>query len=157
MSSADAAPNASAGDPAGPGPGRSGAGSQKPRVLLVDDEPDFVEPIAFWLKAKGYLVTEAENGVKALELIKQVPPDVVFLDINMPQMNGIETLRHIRGFNPTLPVIMVTAAYDDQDKFQDAKALGIAGFFPKSESLDQIGAILQTALRTLRTPRSPGR
>ena len=123
---------------------------QRPRILLVDDEPDFIETMSFWLKAKGYPVTSAENGIKALEILQQGQQDVVFLDVNMPHMDGIEVLRNIRKFNPTLPVIMVTAAFQDEVKFSEAKALGISGFFPKGTSLSQLGNVLEVALRTLR-------
>ena len=125
---------------------------QKPRILLVDDEPDFIETISFWLTAKGYPVTKAESGFTALEILQQKQHDVVFLDVNMPKMDGVETLRHIRKFNATLPVIMVTAAFQDDVKFTEAKALGISGFFPKGTSLTQLGNVLEVALRTLRPP-----
>jgi two-component system nitrogen regulation response regulator NtrX len=126
----------------------------RPRILLVDDEPDFIETIAFWLTAKGCPVTKADSGLKALEILQQGPQDVVFLDVNMPQMDGIETLRQIRKLHPTLPVIMVTAAFQDEIKFTEAKALGISGFFPKGTTLSQLGNVLEVALRTLR-PTTP--
>ena len=130
------------------------AGRQHRRVLIVDDEPDFIEPIAFWLQARGYPVTKARNGIQALEIIKREPPDVVFLDLNMPQMDGVETLQRIRQFDKKLAVIIVTAAYGNQDKLRKVQALGISGFFPKSEGLDKLGQLLQATLSTLRMPGS---
>jgi len=128
---------------------------QKVRILLVDDEPDYVEPVAYWLNSQGHQVTTVENGVKALESLQQHEYDVVFLDVNMPQMNGIETLRRLRETNKTLPVIMVTAAYQDEFKFTEAKALGIAGYFPKGSPLTQLSHVLEVALRMLRKPGAP--
>lgn len=118
------------------------------RVLLVDDERDFIEPIAFWLKSKGYEVTMASNGAEAMANLRLQPPDIVFLDINMPVMDGLEALKNIRDFNKDLPVIMVTAAYGSEEKISRAKALGISGFFAKTYTFDQLVQMIQVTLRT---------
>lgn len=119
----------------------------KIQVLLVDDESDFLEPISFWLKSKGYSVMLANNGQKAIELIKSNHPDIVFLDINMPVMSGIETLTCIRKFNKEIPVIILTA-YGDRESTTKANQLGISGFFPKKANLTQFADILEVTLRT---------
>lgn len=125
--------------------------AEKHRILIVDDEVDFAESLAYWLEAKGYPVERAENGKEALERIAENPPDVVFMDINMPVMGGIEALKKLRETNKTLPVVMVTAAYQDTEKFMQSKELGISGFFPKSESLNQLGRVLEIALKGIKT------
>ena len=130
--------------------------SSKPRVLLVDDEQDYNDTITFWLKAKGYPVTQAASGIEALEILQGQSHDVVFLDINMPRMDGIETLRRIRERHAALPVIMVTAAFQAEVKFKEARALGISGFFPKGSSLNQLGHVLEVALKMLRTTDRAG-
>ena len=117
-------------------------------VLLVDDEFDFVEPVAFWLKSRGYTVTTAHTGREALQKIKEIAPDIVFLDINMPGMDGIETLQEIRGLDKGLPVVMVTAAFSNEEKINKAKELGIAGFFAKNYTFDQLVQMIQVTLRT---------
>ena len=117
------------------------------KVLLVDDEADFLQPVSFWLRAKHYDVRTASNGEEALERVKQELPDIIFLDINMPKMNGIETLRNIRAEHKLLPVIMVTASYQNEVYFRDANALGISGFFPKSSSLSELANIIDISLR----------
>ena len=117
------------------------------RILLVDDETDFLTPVSFGLQARGYLVTTASNGQQALERITQEAPDVVFLDIHMPVMDGLETLRRIRALTKDLPVIMVTAVYQDEKNFATANALGISGFFPKQSSLADLVKIIETSLR----------
>lgn len=125
------------------------------RVLLVDDEVDFLEAVSFWLTSQGYRVTTAESGERALTILKEERHDVVFLDVLMPKMDGIETLRRIRMFNKSLPVILVTTStLEDEDKYVGAKALGIAGLFPKGTSLVQLGEILEVALRRIRAPRA---
>ena len=117
------------------------------RVLLVDDEADFLQPVSFWLRSKGYDVATAPNGQDAIDSIGRAVPDIVFMDINMPGMNGLETLRNIRTTNQKLPVIMVTAAYQNEKYFAEANALGISGFFPKSHSLSELASIIETSLR----------
>ncbi len=118
------------------------------RVLLVDDESDFTEPIAFWLKSRGYEVMTASNGQEAVDRIKSDPPDITFLDINMPVMDGLEALKTIRTFNKKLPIIMVTAAYSSEDKITRAKASGVSGFFAKNYTFDQLVQMIQVTLRT---------
>ena len=79
------------------------------RVLLVDDEQDYLEAMAKRMKHRGLEVSTANDGALALELIRERPFDVVMLDILMPEMDGIETLKHIREDKPDLEVIVVTA------------------------------------------------
>ena len=128
---------------------------RKLHVLFVDDEADFLEPIALWVKSKGYHVTTASRGKQAIELIQRDPPDIVFLDVQMPELDGLETLRRIRAFNSEIPVVIVTAAYQDETTFADAKTLGISGFFPKQESLDKLGELLEVTLRMHGKLKSP--
>lgn len=118
----------------------------KKHVLLVDDEIDFLDTISFWLQSKGYDVKVAHSGKEALSMIAADEPYLVFLDINMPQMSGIEILENIRKTNPKLPVIMVTAAYN-AERMAKAQSLGISGFFPKNESLEDLAKLLEVTLR----------
>ncbi|MCK4881686.1 MAG: response regulator [Candidatus Omnitrophica bacterium] len=117
---------------------------KKFNILLVDDEMDFIEPIAFWLEAKGYSVQTALNGKDALKLVGEKVPDIVLLDINMPIMNGIDTLKNIRENNQTLPVIMITAELEQLPVLQE---LGISGFFPKEGTLAQLEQLLEPIIR----------
>lgn len=128
----------------------------KIRVLLVDDEKDFLEPISFWLESKGYSVILANNGQQAIELLKSSHPDIIFLDINMPVMDGIEALVRIRKFNKEIPVILLTA-HGDSKKTAVVRQLGISGFFPKKANLAQLTDILETTLRTHKKLHSPRR
>ncbi|MCK4519879.1 MAG: response regulator [Candidatus Omnitrophica bacterium] len=118
----------------------------KIQVLLVDDERDFLEPISFWLKSKGYSVILANNGRQAIKLVKSDHPDIVFLDINMPVMDGIEALARIRKFNKEIPIILLTA-HGDSKVTAVVNQLGISGFFPKKANLTQLTDILETTLR----------
>ena len=114
------------------------------KILLVDDEADFLEPIAFWLEAKGYSVRMALNGQDALKRIEEEVPHIIFLDINMPVMNGIDTLKNIRVKHKTLPVIMITAEVEQLAVLHE---LGISGFFPKGGTLAQLEQLLEPVIR----------
>jgi len=113
-------------------------------VLLVDDEKDFLDPIAFWLEAKGYAVRVADNGQKAIECIEKNLPNIVLLDINMPVMDGIETLKYIREHFGDLPVIMITA---ETERLPVLQEMGISGFFPKEGTLEQLEQLLEPVIR----------
>jgi len=118
---------------------------EKPfNILLVDDEQDFLDPIAFWLESKGHHVRMAINGEEALKLIAEQTPNIILLDVNMPVMNGIDTLKTIRETDKNLPVIMITAELEKLPILQD---MGISGFFPKGGTLDQLEQLLDPILR----------
>jgi CheY-like chemotaxis protein len=120
---------------------------EKIKILLVDDEPDFLVPIAFWLNSKGYEVAVASSGEKAINMLKkEKKPSLVFLDINMPGIDGIETLSRIRKFDKDLAIIMVTA-YADEEKFTQAKKFNTSGFFPKGGSLEELQKTIEVTLR----------
>ena len=72
-------------------------GSENFKILLVDDEPDILEIISYTLKSDGYLVFTEENGIKAIELAKKVKPQLIILDVMMPEMDGIEACEIIRN------------------------------------------------------------
>ena len=119
----------------------------KVQVLLVDDEPDFVESMSLWLESKGYSVAVASSGEQAIRMIKEQTPHIVFLDIKMPGMDGIETLRRIRAFNRKLPVIIITA-YADEEKLLKSQQLNVSGFFAKDEDVKVLQNTIELTLKT---------
>lgn len=120
----------------------------KKRILLVDDEPDFQEVIKSRLEVNSYEVIIASDGKEALETLKKEKVDAVLLDILMPRMNGIETLKNIRQDNKQLPVFMLTA-YSDKVNFGLANELGASGYIVKTSDLqkeiDNVTAALRVA------------
>jgi CheY-like chemotaxis protein len=116
------------------------------KILLVDDEADFIQAMSYWFKSKGYSVLSAGNGQEALKLIKESPPDIVFLDINMPVMDGYQTLKCIREFNQDLPVIIISAYVDDQ-RARDTVRYGVSGIFYKGKDFAEGLSLLESALR----------
>jgi len=117
------------------------------KCLLVDDEDDFREVMTFWLKSKGYLVIEAAEGETAVRLTREENPDIIFMDLNMPVMDGIEALKRIREFNKDVPVIVISAYIDDK-KAKDTMAYGISGVFYKGKDFREGLSLLEAALRT---------
>ena len=94
------------------------------KILLVDDEPDFVETLQFFLEANEYQVVTATNGEEALEKAIEEEPDLILLDIMMPKMNGLVACRKLKNSKNTIsiPIIMVTAKGNREDVAQAARA-----------------------------------
>lgn len=117
------------------------------RILLVDNEAEFCESMTYWLETKNHQVQSCYSGPEAIELVKKTDLDIMFLDIHMPDMDGMEVLRQIRSFNKTLPIIMVTG-YAKEEKMKEAINLGISGFFPKTATFEELGRVIKAAIRT---------
>jgi DNA-binding NtrC family response regulator len=107
------------------------------KVLIVDDEEDFLETIVKRLRARGIQVAGAESGYKALELIEDDGFDVVILDVKMPGMDGIETLREIKKKKPLLEVIMLTGHASVESGIQGMQ-LGAFDYVMKPVALDEL-------------------
>ncbi len=86
------------------------------KILIVDDEPETVRVLAVMLGMKGYEVRKAFRGVQALEMIAREPPDLVLLDIMLPDIDGIGILRRLRSAPATrqLPVVLISARSSDE-------------------------------------------
>ena len=116
------------------------------KVLLIDDEDDFRQLMKFWLESKGYSVLAASNGAEGIKLVKNDQPNIIFLDLRMPVMDGVATLKEIRTFDRDLPVIVISAFLDDP-RAKEAMAFGISGVFNKAKNFDEGLTILEVALR----------
>jgi two-component system phosphate regulon response regulator PhoB len=90
----------------------------RPRILAVDDEPDLLELVRMGLEAAGYEVETAETGARALERLRAAPPDLVLLDLMLPDLSGTELCKRIRSDArlSELPVIMLTAKGEEVDR-----------------------------------------
>jgi two-component system chemotaxis response regulator CheY len=117
------------------------------RILAVDDSPSVRKLVEFSLKAKGYLVSTAENGQEALEMLQQVKFDGIILDINMPRMDGFEFLRMVRGDGrlAAIPVLMLTTEGQDGDKVK-AMNLGATAYLVKPFKPTEILVAIETML-----------
>ena len=109
----------------------------KIKLLFVDDEVDFLATIEEFFTGLGYPVFTASNGQQGLLRLKESLPDVVFLDISMPYMDGSETLRLIREINPKIKVIIVSG-YASESLAKDLLTQGAYDFFQKPIDLLQL-------------------
>jgi len=116
------------------------------KILLVDDEEELLKAMKIRLTCWGYDVLTAGNGQEAIQLVKKNAPDGVILDIMMPGMDGIETLRQIRRFDKKIPVFMLTA-YGDEERFAKTKKLGISGFIHKGAEFGNASEFVRIALK----------
>ena len=114
-------------------------------ILLIDDDKDYLKVMGSWLESVGYKVTSAASGEEALNKIEVSRPQVVFLDLRMPGMDGMEVLEKIRAKDKKLPVIIVTG-YGDKEKEEEASKLEISGFFPKGEDFSKAAQLIEMAL-----------
>jgi len=115
------------------------------RILAVDDEERILTFLKSKLKASGYNVITAGNGKEALELAQAQQPDLIVLDIVMPKMDGIETLRELRGFS-SIPVIMLSAKGSDIDKIKGL-SLGADDYLAKPFNPDELVARIEAIRR----------
>ncbi len=96
-------------------------------LLIVDDEPGMRQLLSHVFGRANHSVRAAENGAKALELLKQEPADLIVSDVKMPDMNGIELLRRVREFLPDVGVVMMTA-FATVDTARESFKLGAYDF-----------------------------
>ena len=104
----------------------------KTSVMLVDDHPLFRQGLRRVLEAHEDLevIMEVADGEEALRMAKQLVPDVIIMDINLPHMNGLQVTRELKQAVPEVAVIMLTAYHDDEQIFHSVRA-GAAAYFPK--------------------------
>jgi two-component system, cell cycle response regulator DivK len=118
-----------------------------PIILIVDDYSDNRALLSAWLRAKGYAVVEAEDGREGLLQANRAKPDLILMDLAMPEMDGIEATRQIRQRNifSRTPIFAISA-YATHDVKADALAAGCAEFFNKPLDLDSLLGKIQSTL-----------
>ena len=114
-------------------------------VLVVDDEPQLVRALQVNLEAEGYSVITASDGAEALRAAASQPPDVIVLDLGLPDMDGIEVIRRLRAWTQ-LPVIVLSARHGSPDKVQALDA-GADDYITKPFGLDELLARLRAVER----------
>lgn len=115
-------------------------------VLVVEDEVDFRTIMTFWLESKGYTVISASDGRTGVEMVKEKKPDVVFLDLNMFGMDGVQVFKNIREFNKDIPVIIISA-HIGTSRANELMSLGVSGIFSKEEDFEKEFSLLEVILR----------
>lgn len=116
----------------------------KPRILIVDDNLSLCKTLSFVLGHKGYTVTTAQDGPEAIERVKENPFDMIFMDIKMPLMDGVETYRRIKKIRPEAIVMMMTA-YAVEELVQEALQEGAYGITYKPLDIERMIAVIEEA------------
>jgi DNA-binding response OmpR family regulator len=122
--------------------------AEKTSVLVVDDDPQLLRLVRANLESVGYRVLVAMDARSALELVDVEVPDMIILDIMMPEIDGYEVCRRIREFSET-PIIMLTAKVEDVDKVKGLK-LGADDYLTKPFSAQELLARVEAVLRRTR-------
>jgi two-component system nitrogen regulation response regulator NtrX len=116
-----------------------------PTVLIVDDEPSILQTLSGLLSDEGFEVSTAANGYEALKIIDTESPDLVLLDIWMPGIDGIETLKEIKKDNPHIQVIIITGHGTIETAVRATK-LGAFDLIEKPLSIDKVIVAINNAL-----------
>ena len=128
---------------------------EKFKVLIVDDEPDFMEIIVKRLKVRDIDVSGVGSGYLALEALDSLNPDVIILDVKMPGMDGIETLREIKKKKPLTEVIMLTGHASVETGIQGMQ-LGAFDYLMKPIALDELLEKVRQAYARKLVQEGPG-
>ena len=116
------------------------------KVLIVDDEQDYANLMAFNFKSKGYSVIIASNGEEAIKSIKKRNPQAVFMDMLLPDTDGMELLKKVRLFNKKIPVVIMSAYMDNRKLDKTVDFYGISGIFYKGDDFSRALDILKATL-----------
>ena len=125
------------------------------RVLVVDDEPRMIRFIRMNLELEGYEVVEAHHGAQALDRTRDQLPDLIVLDVMMPELDGFETLAALREFS-SVPVIMLTARGEEDDRVRGLE-LGADDYITKPFSPRELVSRIKAVLRRTEAPTSSTR
>jgi DNA-binding response OmpR family regulator len=121
-----------------------------PKILVVEDELPLLETIGYNLEQEGYQVVQATDGLRGFEAAKEEQPDLILLDIMLPEMDGMEVCRRLRTANNPVPIIMVTARDEDVDKILGLE-LGADDYLAKPFNPRELVARVKAILRRVAT------
>jgi len=117
------------------------------KILVIEDDPDIIEISHDYLKAAGYIVITAGDGVKGLAAARREKPDLIVLDLNLPEMDGLDVCRHLRR-EGDVPIIMLTARVEETDKLIGLE-IGADDYITKPFSPRELVARVRVVLRRI--------
>lgn len=117
-----------------------------PRVLVVDDDPTVAEVVLGYLRRDGFEAAHAADGLSALRIAAQAPPDLVVLDLMLPGIDGLEVCRRLRAERPDLPVVMLTARGEEEDRIAGLE-VGADDYVVKPFSPRELALRVRSVLR----------
>jgi CheY-like chemotaxis protein len=123
-------------------------GNKRGTILVIDDEPSIVDLFTEYLTEQGFAVVAAGGGEEGLARLATDQPDIVFLDMRMPGMDGLETLKRIRAVNMRVPVLMISAN-DDVSAAKEALRLGAFDYTLKPVDFDYLSRALDKMLASV--------
>jgi DNA-binding response OmpR family regulator len=118
-----------------------------PTILVVDDDAAFLHSLKLLLEVNGYGVTTAENGVRGLQAFRNTGPDIVLIDVNMPKLSGVETIRQMRRERPEAKIIVMSGGLENRDLPTAARELGASAAIEKPFDPDALTKLLADLLR----------
>ncbi len=125
---------------------------KRPRILVVDDQPNIRRVLRVELSAQNYIVFEAATGQEAISIASAQRPDVVILDLGLPDIDGVEVVRSLREWKP-VPIIILSVKGSDDDKIAALDA-GADDYITKPFSIRELNARLRVILRRLTSPQN---
>jgi len=125
------------------------------QIMVVDDDPDTVTVLSRYLQREGFAPIEAMSGPQCLKLVGEFHVDVILLDLMMPEMDGFEVVRALKGNPDTaeIPIIMITAR-DDMEARSEGMRVGVSDFLAKPVFRKQLANRIKAQLDTIATARS---
>ncbi|MBN1385256.1 MAG: response regulator [Elusimicrobia bacterium] len=125
------------------------------KVLIIDDEPDMCRGLSDILEEEGFSSLTAHDGKAGLEKVKNEEPDLVILDLRLPEMDGIQVLKKIKKINSSIPVVMITG-YEDIKSAVEATRFGILDYITKPFDNEKVVSLVKKTLQTPARDRSKG-
>jgi CheY-like chemotaxis protein len=114
------------------------------RVLLIEDEPELLDTLAYLLESEGYAVSQAVDGEQALALAREIAPDLVLCDFNLPGRSGADVVARVRELRPSARIIVMSGHLGATQQAQCAEA-GATGFLAKPFTVVQLRVALELA------------
>jgi DNA-binding NarL/FixJ family response regulator len=118
------------------------------RIMVADDQEVVRKRVVATLVSRGDLevCAEASNGKEAVQKTKELNPDLVILDITMPELNGLDAARQIRAFAPSLP-ILILSVHKSRQVVEEAKKIGVRGYVTKGDAIQKLLLAVDTVLQ----------
>jgi two-component system nitrate/nitrite response regulator NarL len=118
------------------------------RIVVADDQETVRKRVVATLMSRGDLevCAEAANGKEAVEKVKELNPDLVILDITMPELNGLDAARQIRALDPELP-ILILSVHKSRQVVEEAKKIGVRGYVTKGDAIQKLLLAVDTVLQ----------
>ncbi len=134
--------------------GKTHAKKIQPKILVVDDEPDITASFQSFFGRRGFLVNTAASGKDALDIIKTSKPDLVFLDLTLPEMTGKEVLKELRAFDKKTKVIIITGhALESEAEDREFQSLGTSAYLNKPIHLEKLLEVVESIFKNKFSPK----